>query len=1124
MSRSFIGAIASQTFPGSVPAVLAAVVAALLVISIAAIGFAGPPQPGPGSANGPAAPRGNPACKVTPPEPPVSLSDPDGQELVLEEFSIRAAVHGMLSLTEMTFVFRNREPRRREGRFQCVLPAGAAISRFAKDVNGQLMEGEVVERLRANRIYDEILHEMRDPALLEQDQGNRFSARIFPIEPNAAVRLVLSYSRLLPNVGGVRSFQIPLRGLSRIRRFQLEALVASLPGETPLTKGAAAPLDRLTAPSGSQVASALARTVSMDEHDYLPTQDLEISWRAEPDAPPARVLTAGAYSLTAFRAPARTPPPADREASRPWVFFIDTSASTADGLSHRVSALESVFGTLPKDAPIEVLLFDQEIQALAKTTPESLRPRIASVLSERGALGGTDLFAALARMADMARKRPQARFVLVSDGVATLGKTEDSEIAKALANFPAGTPLHALVLGPRQDENVLRLVTKGRGRLVNVPFTETLEDRARDAVASLARPVGSTLRVEDPSAEWFFPVEVTDVQPGDEVLVLAKNKPGATPAARLVGSRGERAASPDARPLATGAFGPLLEREAYRAYLAFLADRAAHESSPEVRSALMTEQTRISLERRILVPQTTLLVLESDADYRRFGLDRRSLAEILTVGPTGIARLDRAPAFAPLPNMSRETDSPGTSSELSISNRPGDAPQNLGEPPHSARKVASPTRDRSAANAVEVPAASAPAGRREGPSRQDAAGREQEVSQGSDELEDGVPGGVEGGVSGGVVGGTPGGIPSSHPTGAAGGSAHLVTPLAPPPVPRPARVTPPVDVPKPPAWTTPRTVSEAKFQSLLSAIESSPRSREAYNQLTEALAIREEWKRLRETARRWQAYDPENPQVYEMLGLASSKLGLRSEAARAFSSLVEIAPSRPELLQRAGLLLLAHGEHALAEAPLRKAVALRPDRVNAHRHLALLLWQTGRFDEAVRVLEGALGKTYPSWYGNVRRVVAEELGYILRDAIEKDPARAEDYRRRAREAGIALTQADALRVTLVWETDANDVDLHVVDPNGKECFYSHKSTRSGLELYEDITQGFGPEVIRTARVFPGTYHIGVNYFSAGPMGVSRGILVVMTPQPKDSRPSIRILPFRLVQGGRDMRLVLSFEP
>ena len=109
---------------------------------------------------------------------PFSLSDPDGQELILEELNVHSAIHGMLSLTELEFRFRNPKARRVEGRFNCVLPPDAAISRFAKEVNGQLMEGEVVERLRANQVYEQFLHQMRDPALLEQDQGNRFSARV----------------------------------------------------------------------------------------------------------------------------------------------------------------------------------------------------------------------------------------------------------------------------------------------------------------------------------------------------------------------------------------------------------------------------------------------------------------------------------------------------------------------------------------------------------------------------------------------------------------------------------------------------------------------------------------------------------------------------------------------------------------------------------------------------------------------------------------------------------------------------------------------------------------------------------------------------------------------------------
>src|ERR1051325_7304490 len=166
-----------------------------------------------------------------PPPPPITFADPDGQELILEELSARAAIHGMLSLTELELRFRNPQARRIEGLCPCALPPNAASSHFATEINGQLMEGEVVERLRANQVYEQFLHQMRDPALLEQEQGNRFSARIFPIEANASVRILLSYTTLLPLRGGQRTFSLPLRGTAKMKHFRFRALGTALPGE-----------------------------------------------------------------------------------------------------------------------------------------------------------------------------------------------------------------------------------------------------------------------------------------------------------------------------------------------------------------------------------------------------------------------------------------------------------------------------------------------------------------------------------------------------------------------------------------------------------------------------------------------------------------------------------------------------------------------------------------------------------------------------------------------------------------------------------------------------------------------------------------------------------------------------
>ena len=324
-------------------------------------------------------------------------------------------------------------------------------------------------------------------------------------------------------------------------------------------------------------------------------------------------------------------------------------------------------------------------------------------------------------------------------------------------------------------------------------------------------------------------------------------------------------------------------------------------------------------------------------------------------------------------------------------------------------------------------------------------------------------------------------------------------------------------------WTRRQLPKRAEIEALQRKLEADPRDRELYNQLSEAFAALEEWRELRVLAIAWQPYDPENPQVYEVLGNADEHLGNGSEAARAYGSIIEVAASKPELLQRAGLLLVRVGRASLAETPLRRALELRPDRVNSYRHLALMLWLEGRADEAARVLESATRQTFPNWYGDAQRVVREELGYVYRTIIRKSPQRLGEIADRAHGLGVDLNRRDALRVSLAWETDANDVDLHVVDPAGEECFYSHKETKSGLRLYEDITQGLGPEVIRTEELDRGTYHVGVRYFAAGPMGVSRGIVVVMRDRGEGLDPSVDVYPFRLVQGGGEVRYVTSIR-
>lgn len=71
-----------------------------------------------------------------------------------------------------------------------------------------------------------------------------------------------------------------------------------------------------------------------------------------------------------------------------------------------------------------------------------------------------------------------------------------------------------------------------------------------------------------------------------------------------------------------------------------------------------------------------------------------------------------------------------------------------------------------------------------------------------------------------------------------------------------------------------------------------------------------------------------------------------------------------------------------------------------------------------------------------------------------------------------------ITVTMTWNTDMSDVDLHVFEPNNMHIYYASPFGTSGY-LDVDDTSGYGPEHYYTDcnQLQLGEYIVGVNYFS-----------------------------------------------
>jgi uncharacterized protein YfaP (DUF2135 family) len=69
-----------------------------------------------------------------------------------------------------------------------------------------------------------------------------------------------------------------------------------------------------------------------------------------------------------------------------------------------------------------------------------------------------------------------------------------------------------------------------------------------------------------------------------------------------------------------------------------------------------------------------------------------------------------------------------------------------------------------------------------------------------------------------------------------------------------------------------------------------------------------------------------------------------------------------------------------------------------------------------------------------------------------------------------------LRIVVDWNKDETDIDLHIIQPGGEECYYGHRQSKAGGRMAEDFTQGYGPEEYQIRDAPKGKYSIQVNYY------------------------------------------------
>lgn len=142
------------------------------------------------------------------------------------------------------------------------------------------------------------------------------------------------------------------------------------------------------------------------------------------------------------------------------------------------------------------------------------------------------------------------------------------------------------------------------------------------------------------------------------------------------------------------------------------------------------------------------------------------------------------------------------------------------------------------------------------------------------------------------------------------------------------------------------------------------------------------------------------------------------------------------------------------------------------RDYALALEDAGKYQEAFDQLVKALEVNYygemSGQYEGVEDIILMDINRLMTEHPSLDSGKLD-------KKYLQKMPVD-IRVIMNWNLMDVDLDLHIIEPTGEECYYAHKSTEAGANFSKDFTQGYGPEQYLIRNAVKGKYQIKTNYF------------------------------------------------
>ncbi len=450
--------------------------------------------------------------------------------------AVQVAVTGRVARVTVEEWFRNTGPRLDEAAYLYPLPGEAVFTDYSLWQGDQELRGEMMDASQARSIYETIVRQRRDPALIELAGHGLVRARVFPIAPGETRKITLRYTQILDRVGDAWRFRYAGGPVTAPRSFRLATDSGTAFGDP-------------YSPTHQVRTTRHDRSLEVTLADSATTGDVELYL-------PLAARTVG-LSLVTHRPPGEDgyfmlllAPGAAADAAalhRDVVAVLDVSGSmSGEKIGQAQAALIQVLGTLRAGDRFRLVAFSNGVRRYrTEWTPLTAESRRDAETWVRGleAEGGTNIAGAL----DEAFSQPPADgalgvVVFLTDGLPTVGEQSPEKIADAADQHRGAFRVFAFGLGFDVNTYLLdRLTERARGATEYVRPGGNIEAAVGDLAAKLASPVMTDLTLSADGAELYDvqPDRLPDLFANDEVVVFGRYR-GAGNGERVVTVSGRR--------------------------------------------------------------------------------------------------------------------------------------------------------------------------------------------------------------------------------------------------------------------------------------------------------------------------------------------------------------------------------------------------------------------------------------------------------------------------------------------------------------------------------------------------------------------------------------------------------